>query len=99
MLGQFQIFWKDGPEHREYQSDFVAETLDAIYLIEAKKRSDLETQEVQAKKDAAIEWSRHATNHALSYGGKPWHYLLIPHDVIADNMSLKGLAAQFKPIL
>ena len=25
--------------------------------------------------------------------GKPWTYLLIPHDVITDNKSLKGLAA------
>lgn len=26
------------------------------------------------------------------YGPKPWEYLLVPHDVIADNMTLKGLA-------
>ncbi len=28
---------------------------------------------------------------------KPWKYLLIPHDAIAENMSLTGLAAQFAP--
>jgi type III restriction enzyme len=95
VLGQFQIFWKDGHEHREYQPDFVAETADTIYLIEAKRQSDLESAEVQAKKDAAVEWCKHATDHAVNNGGKPWRYLLIPHDAVAENMSLPGLAARF----
>lgn len=28
-----------------------------------------------------------ASQHALSYGGKPWQYLLIPHVAIAGNMT------------
>ena len=31
----------------------------------------------------------------MTYGGKPWQYVLLPHDVIADNMTLKGLAKQY----
>ena len=27
--------------------------------------------------------------------GKPWRYLLIPHDAIADNMTLDGLAKTY----
>lgn len=27
--------------------------------------------------------------------GKPWLYLLIPHDAIAENMTLDGLARQY----
>ena len=27
--------------------------------------------------------------------GKPWKYLLIPHDEIAENMTLAGLASRF----
>jgi type III restriction enzyme len=50
---------------------------------------------VQAKAIAAAEWCRHATKHEQEYGGKPWAYLLIPHDVIADNMTLKGLGASY----
>lgn len=29
-----------------------------------------------------------------SIGGKPWRYLLIPHDAIAENHTLAGLAMQ-----
>ena len=31
--------------------------------------------------------------HAKAHGGKSWAYLLIPHDVVADNKTLAGLAA------
>ena len=89
--GQFQIFYKLGNEHAEYQPDFVVETTDRIYLCETKARSDMATPEVLAKKAAAGTWCGHATNHARSYGGKPWKYLLIPHDVIAENMTLEGI--------
>lgn len=27
--------------------------------------------------------------------GKPWRYVLIPHDEIAESITLEGLAAQF----
>jgi len=93
--GQFQLFYKWGADQREYQPDFVAETADAIYMLEPKARKDLEDGEVQAKKDAAVGWCQHATDHNAKHGGKPWKYLLIPHDAIAENMSILGLAAQF----
>jgi type III restriction enzyme len=32
----------------------------------------------------------------VSYGGKPWTYLLIPHDAITENMTLLGLVNQFR---
>ena len=37
---------------------------------------------VLAKADAAVTWCQHATAHANENGGKPWRYLLIPHDQI-----------------
>ncbi len=92
---QFQIFYKWGADQREYQPDFVAETADAIYMLEPKARKDMEDGEVIAKKDSAARWCQRATDHAAQNGGKPWKYLLIPHDAIAENMSIKGLAAQF----
>jgi type III restriction enzyme len=92
---QFQIFYKWGADQNEYQPDFVAETEDAIYMLEPKSRRDMEDPEVQAKKDAAVKWCQDATDHNMKQGGKPWKYLLIPHDVVAENMSLSGLAAQF----
>jgi type III restriction enzyme len=93
--GQFQIFYKWAADQHEYQPDFVAETADSIIMLEPKARNDLNDGEVIAKKESAVRWCQLATDHALKNGGKPWKYLLIPHDAIAENMSIKGLAAQF----
>ena len=93
--GQFQIFYKAGNEFPEYIPDFVAETDTCIYMLEPKARNEMTDGEVLAKKDSAMKWCAHATDHNLSNGGKPWKYVLIPHDAIADNMTLAGLVAQF----
>lgn len=94
--GQFQIFYKDEHDQREYLPDFIAETERSIFMIEIKARKDLQDTIVLAKKEAATTWCNHATNHAKSYNGKPWHYLLIPHDEIAENNTIDGLYLKFK---
>jgi len=58
-------------------------------------RSELEDPAVLAKKEVALTWCGNASNHAATYGGKPWRYVLIPHDEIAENITLTGLAARF----
>jgi type III restriction enzyme len=93
--GQFQIFYRQGADHKEYQPDFVAETDDAVYMLEPKMRKELDDPVVLAKKEVAENWCERATNHAAAYGGKPWKYVLIPHDAIAENMTLAGLLQQF----
>ena len=93
--GQFQILYKCGADHLEYQPDFVAETDKMIYMLEPKTRGEMDDPEVLAKKEAAVRWCVQASEYAKSYGGKSWKYLLIPHDVIAENMTLAGLAGQF----
>jgi type III restriction enzyme len=93
--GQFQIFYKSGADLLEYQPDFVAETSDVIYMVEPKARNEMDGADVLAKRDAALKWCRQATEHASTYGGKPWSYVLIPHDAIAENMTLAALAKQF----
>jgi type III restriction enzyme len=93
--GQFQIFYKRGADHPEYQPDFIAEMADMIYMLEPKAANQMMDEEVLAKRDAAVKWCRHASDHARSYGGKPWKYLLIPHDAIAENMTLAGLEGRF----
>ena len=90
-LGQFQIYYRDGADHLEYQPDFVAETANAIYMLEPKASNQMADPIVLAKRDAAVTWCARATEHARGYGGKPWRYALIPHDVIAANMTLEGL--------
>lgn len=49
----------------------------------------------RAKQEAAVTWCQRATTHSLDYGGKPWRYVLIPHDAIAENMSLEGLVMHY----
>jgi type III restriction enzyme len=93
--GQFQILYKLGASRLEYQPDFVAETADAIYMLEPKSTAELTSDDVIAKRDAAVQWCIHATEFTTSNGGKPWRYVLIPHDQIAENSTLQGLAARF----
>ncbi len=89
--GQFQIFYKSGADHPEYQPDFVAETDDAIYMLEPKMRSAMQDPDVLAKKEAAEKWCEHASSYNTRHKGKRWIYRLIPHDVIAENMSIEAL--------
>lgn len=94
--GQFQLFYRSGNDDLEYQPDFVAETETRIFMLEPKASNQMETPDVFAKRDVAVEWCRRATEHAASYEGKPWSYVLIPHDAIAENMTLDGLAQRFE---
>ena len=86
--GQFQMYYKLGIEQPEYVPDFVVETNSAILMAETKKKDDIPTAEVQAKAEAAVRWCEHASEYAASIGGKPWKYLLVPHDEVVENKSL-----------
>jgi len=78
-----------------YEPDFVVETKSSKFLCETKNAAEMMDEEVQAKARAALEWCKNATAHEHKYGGKPWLYLLIPHDIISDNKTLQGLAASW----
>ena len=86
--GQFQIYYKLGTEQPEYIPDFVAETDSTVFMVETKARTDINTQEVQAKAAAAARWCKHASDHAATVGTRPWKYLLVPHDEIAESRQL-----------
>ena len=86
--GQFQIYYKLGTEQPEYVPDFVIELDSFVLLAETKKRDDLKSDEVIAKTAAAVRWCNHASDHARSVGGKPWKYVLVPHDEIAESKRL-----------
>ena len=89
--GDFQIHYS----HEEsYEPDFVVETTAEKLLCEPKRANEMTDEVVLAKADAAAVWCKHATAHANENGGKPWRYLLIPHDQIQDQMTLAGLAAR-----
>jgi len=89
----FQIYVSS---EKSYEPDFVVETKSIKYLCEPKRANEMEDEEVQAKAKAAATWCKHASKHALDNGGKPWQYLLIPHDQIQDQMTLAGLAARYR---
>jgi len=93
--GQFQLYYRVGAEHLEYQPDFVAETASTVYMLEPKARNQLDALDVSAKRAAAVLWCERASAHAATCGGKPWRYALIPHDEIASNMTLQGLAQRW----
>lgn len=86
--GQFQIFYKLGTEQPEYIPDFVVETDQYILMAETKAKDDMNDGEVKAKADAAIQWCKHASDYAQSVGGKPWKYLLVPHDGVSEAKRL-----------
>jgi type III restriction enzyme len=86
--GQFQIYYKLGTEQPEYIPDFVAETDTTIYMVETKARTDVNTQEVQAKANSAARWCKHASTHAIEVGTKAWKYLLLPHDEVSESKRL-----------
>jgi type III restriction enzyme len=86
--GQFQMFYKLGAEQPEYVPDFVAETEHFVVMVETKARNELEAVDVVAKAGAGALWCRHATDHARSVGGKPWKYLLVPHEQVTEDKQL-----------
>ncbi|PJK15091.1 type III restriction endonuclease subunit R [Lysobacteraceae bacterium NML07-0707] len=86
--GQFQIYYKFGSEQPEYVPDFVAEMQDCILMVETKARGDIASAEVQAKAQAAVQWCQHASDYSLSVGGKPWRYVLAPHDEVLESKRL-----------
>ena len=93
--GQFQIYYKSGADHPEYQPDFVAETETTIYMLEPKAKNEMDDQVVQTKRAVAEKWCERASTFNAGHGGKPWRYVLIPHDAISENLSIEGLAARF----
>jgi type III restriction enzyme len=87
---QFQIYYQMAAEYFEYVPDFVAETGDTIYMIETKAKNQMNSDEVKAKAKAASTWCTYASQHNTAHNGKPWKYLLIPHELVKDNMTLKN---------
>ena len=88
---QFSIYWSNGS--KRYEPDFIVETTDTIYMVETKAATNVSTDEVQQKKAAAEEYCRHASEFTAENGGKPWRYILLPHDVVDRTASFEYLIA------
>jgi type III restriction enzyme len=90
--GVFQIRYTTD---NDYEPDFVVETETEKLLCEPKRADQMKDPVVLAKARAAATWCKRASAHETANKGKPWRYLLIRHDAIADNMTVAGLAKNF----
>lgn len=90
---QFHLYWDHNS--KRYKPDFIAETKDTIYMLEPKRADQINTAEVQAKKEAAEKYCKYASEYTGEYGGKPWKYGLVPHDAISRTSSLAFLVGRF----
>ena len=91
---QFNIYWSSGA--RKYEPDFIVETADAIYMCETKAEKDVNDADVQAKAEAAREFCRRASEFTAQNGGKPWHYIIIPHTLVDRSYSFNYILNQAK---
>ena len=66
-------------------------------MLEPKAANEMNDEEVKAKRDVAVKWCALASEYSTTSGGKPWKYVLVPHDAIKDNMAVEGLVRQFGP--
>ena len=88
---QMRIEYRDGHDRVSYVPDFVAETAEEFLVLETKARNEIDDPVVVEKARVAREWCGHASEHARQHGTKPWRYALIPHDVVAENMSVAAI--------
>ena len=51
---------------------------------------------MQSKAKAALLYCKNATEFTTANSGKPWKYVLLPHDSVKLNMSLDYLVKQYE---
>lgn len=89
--GDLPILWASG---REYHPDFIARDAKGIYwVVEVKSDKESPSDEVQAKREAAMRWANHVS--ADDRAGGVWRYLLVSETHVATAKgsweALKGL--------
>lgn len=90
---QFNIWYNNNSDR--YVPDFVAETVDTLYLIEIKAENALEDKVVKMKTDAAINYCKTASEINQQRKEKNWKYALIPHDKTDANMTFMRLVTEY----
>lgn len=86
---QFSLYY-DKNSNARYQPDFIVELENEIYMVETKDSRMLKDTVVGAKAKAGVKYCASATEFNLDNGGKPWKYVLIPHDEVSLNSSFMG---------
>jgi type III restriction enzyme len=89
-----RIYYKGEAGDEPYEPDFIVETKTSKLICETKAAKDMNAAEVKEKAKAAVNWCEYATAHE-KVGGKPWAYLLVPHDAVTEAKTIQGLAAAY----
>jgi len=92
--GDLPILWSSGGSW--YNPDFIAIDKSGVrWVIEAKSDRDLESEDVQAKREAAQRWANHVSSDDQVEA--EWRYLLASEDDVAsakgDWKALKNLGS------
>ena len=84
-INDIPITWTTGGQ--KYNPDFVViEEIDGKrvhWLVEVKMNKELESEDVVAKRKAAVTWSNTVSNSGKVDG--PWRYLLLSEDDVKDS--------------
>lgn len=80
---------------------FILELGVGFAFLERQKRITVDgddTGDVQEKATAAAVYCRHATDFTTKNSGKPWKYVIIPHNAVLANMSFRTLAVKYEHV-
>jgi type III restriction enzyme len=92
---QFEgLHWRDteGETQHKYEPDFVVELRNEIVLVEVKPRSEIQTPNVQAKKQTAEKYCEIVNKNIGKFGiVKPWRYVIVPTEKITVQSTVGGL--------
>lgn len=89
---EFNISYNHG---KAYESDFVVETKDTIYLVEVKAERDLQNPDVIAKRKRGIQYCETVTHWSKANKYKPWKYLFISSKHIFLNSTFAMIVKKF----
>jgi type III restriction enzyme len=78
-----------------YCPDFVVETSDAKYIVETKAYENMTATDVQAKAEIAKRWCAESTKYESAHDGKPWVYMLVPHNEFDPTRTWEKLVADW----
>lgn len=93
---QFDLYYEYQGQTHTYYPDLVVETNDAIYLVEVKRRDELEDEQVLAKKKRGVSYCKLASDKCRELGLKEWTYLLVPHDAFSTTTPFEEIVRNFK---
>lgn len=100
---QFEgLYWRDelGNSQHRYEPDFVVEFKHEIVMIEVKPGAEINTPNVQEKKNTAEKYCELISKNIGSFGiVKPWRYVIVATDRITISSTIGGLLAERKNLI